>query len=657
MALPKYVKKFYFPNGSSRVQRQINGTTYSLANYTTGYEWNTGSHSFGSNGNYIIRPETLWKLDHPTYLGAQFTLSLYLSSAKWNSFVSLIMQKILAGFTGTFSLASEASIANEEIVIAAASAAYPCRCIMATAYCAINYNSFNSTTLVREIRMEVYVGVGSENFDGSKATSTVGAGTYCCHFQTDGNFRVSAYSSQLESVLQSIYSDYIAKAKVLLSPHMDSSGTTGNFTSRRLSETDVRLLIRGLNVEGYGVGARLSGSGTDVGTYYGSWTQDGTVDPSDPGETPTPPVPPGPPDPPSPPVIPDPDDPITPPGLPDIGGANLGFFSVYNPTDVAMRLVAQSFWSTSILDQIKLYFNNPMETIMGFGIVPVKPDIGASSHIMFGMADSGVSAPVVTSEYKIVNCGSRSLHTYYGSYLDFEPYTEVSMYLPYIGEVEMNPDEMMGREIGVLYYVNVISGDIVAMVTADGTIVYTAASNCFRQLPLSQYDMSQIIHSAIAAVESLGMGLVKAGAAAATAGASGGGAIQSAAGYGASDAEVNSAAFKAGAGTAPSMLNSVMSMKRHYQRSGRIGTGSGQLSYQKPYMIVLRPNLMLPDGAGDVGTNSDLKAYEGYPCNQIVTMSSLHGMTVVEASRLAIPGATANEIDEIMAMLKEGVIF
>lgn len=400
----------------------------------------------------------------------------------------------------------------------------------------------------------------------------------------------------------------------------------------------------------------------DIGGYFNlssdystfTLTEAGSVDPTDPGETPTPPVPPGPPDPPEPPDIPDPDDPITPPGLPDIGGANLGFFSVYNPTDVTMRLIAQSFWTTNILDQIKLYFDNPMETILGFGIVPIKPDIGAASHIMFGTVDSGVSAPVVTSEYKIVNCGSRPLHTYYGSYLDFEPYTEISMYLPYIGEVEMNPDEMMGREIGVLYYVNVISGDIVAMVTADGTIIYTAASNCFRQLPVSQYDMSQIIHSAIAAVESLGMGLVKAGVAAA---AGGGGAIQSAAGYGASDAEITSATFKGGAGAAPSMLNSVMSMKRHYQRAGRIGTGSGQLSYQTPYMIVLRPNLMLPDGAGDVGTNSDLKAYEGYPCNQIVTMSSLHGMTVVEASRLAISGATANEIDEIMAMLKEGVIF
>ena len=661
MALPRFVKNLYiWKKGSSSFQQeQIVGTTFDLTTYNrTVYA--TEQHEVASTAKYeIYSPSGMRMISPPdTFVGKIFNIGEYISQSLFDSFVDLIATKINNNETGQFSLMKDTALATTDLIIFGTTSTLDSgnKLVAFDVGCNITTNSFNPTSLQRNVVLNFGANYVIDAHWQNGRLDRTGSYSNNCYLATTGtNYRWSQYSADLITAMKGIYNK-LKTVSLTMSTGMTSSGNT--FSARNRNAVRFSLTCMGFPMDNFSTERLVSFADTSS-TGYGSWTQSGTIDPTDPGETPDPPVPPGPVDPPDPPVIPDPDDPITPPSLPGLGGCSLGFFTVYNPSDVGMRLIANKFWDPTFFDAIKQRFDNPMDTIIGFGIVPVEPVTGSSRHVMFGNYDSEVSALEVTSEYKIIDCGSRVLHTYYGSYLDFEPYTKVSMYLPYCGEVDMNPDEMVGKTIGVLYYVNVITGDIVAMVTADGSVIYTAASNCFRQLPMTQADYSQIIQTAVSAVVAIGAAV--AGGAAGAAGASAMGAQGSLPGLvqnSATNGEIMQGAVQGmlNNSPSPSMLNSVMATKMHYKRASQLGTGSGQLAIQYPYMIVLRPNLMLPDGTGDVGTNSDLKAYKGYPCNQIVTLSSCHGLTIVEDMRLSISGATVDEIEEVLSLLKGGVI-
>lgn len=336
-------------------------------------------------------------------------------------------------------------------------------------------------------------------------------------------------------------------------------------------------------------------------------------------------------------------DKIRPPEVPNISASGAGLITVFNPSVSQLAQLGSVLWSPSALEAIKQYFTNPMDTILGLGIVPVKPNTGVSREIYLGAYPSKVSAPVVDSDYVIVNCGSIVIDRYYGSYLDYSPYTKIKMFLPYIGEVDINPDEVMQTSLMVLYYVNVITGDIVALICANENILYTYAGNCIRQLPISSTDYSSIINTAVNAVGGIAMAVATAGAGNASIAAAG--AAKGATAAGKELAE--SRATMNNVSSANNLLGDVMSAKFNYKHAGSIGTGSGQLGYQKPYLIIERPNLNLAD---------NYKGFVGYPCNMTKQIGRCVGYTEIEASNLAVANATDAEVAEIKELLLQGVI-
>ena len=337
---------------------------------------------------------------------------------------------------------------------------------------------------------------------------------------------------------------------------------------------------------------------------------------------------------------------IEPPGRPPLSATGIGLVSVYNPTSSQLAQLGVKLWNPTALDAIKQYFTNPMDTILGCSIIPVNPSTAEPKNIHLGVYDTEVSAPVVDSDYVIINCGSIPINRYYGSYLDYDPYTKITCYLPYIGEIEVNPDQVMQKSLKVLYYVNVITGDIVAMLCADGSIIYTVAGNCIRQLPMSQSDYSAIINTAVSAVSTIASAAVGASAAGAVGGAVAG-AAKTTAGATVAEARTSAEISNQVMGAGNSLINQVMSSKMRYNHAGSIGTGSGQLTYQTPYLTIERPNLDLADR---------YKSFVGYPCNKTMQLSRCTGFTQIEATKLSIPGATDEEITEILQFLVEGVI-
>ena len=306
---------------------------------------------------------------------------------------------------------------------------------------------------------------------------------------------------------------------------------------------------------------------------------------------------------------------------PTITAIDSGFISVYSPSLAQLNSLANYMWTSSFETNLKkLFGDNAMGTIIGLGVVPVTPPIGGSRNVVLGNVDTGVPMPIVTGQYVKVDCGSITLLPKYDAFLDYEPYTGVDLFLPYIGTVQLSVNDVMGKTIKIVYLVDVISGACVAEVLCNGSVYYTFNGCCLTQFPVTNNDYSNVFHSAIQAAISLSSAIAGA--------------------FGGSVGSVVSGV----AGAANSALNAHPVVNR----SGSVAGSCGAMGVQVPYLIMSVPKM--------VDANAQ-NTYIGYPNFTTVYLSSISGYTEVENINITGLHATQQEQDEIKKLLKEGVIF
>ena len=311
--------------------------------------------------------------------------------------------------------------------------------------------------------------------------------------------------------------------------------------------------------------------------------------------------------------------------LPTIDAADLGFCTIYNPSKAQLKALASFMWSNSFdLDTYKKLFSDPMESIIGLAIVPVAPSIGGAKNVQFGIIDSGLSMSYCTSQFVKKNMGSCYVGSFANSFLDSTPYTKVSIYLPCIGIQQLSADDVIGHTLEVEYNIDILSGACCAMIKVSGRgVLYSYNGSCISNIPLSAINFSASIQNAISTVCSV---------AAIVAGIASGSAPISAMGA---------------AGLASNAANAAINAKPSVQRSGSLGGSAGIMSILRPYLIIERPDVSVPANiAHHVGQTSNITTYL-YNCS---------GFTMVDSVHLNGFNATSEELKEIDALLKQGVI-
>lgn len=334
-----------------------------------------------------------------------------------------------------------------------------------------------------------------------------------------------------------------------------------------------------------------------------------------------------------------------PPSLPTLSAAQVGFVSLWNPSQQEMKDLATYLWTgTFDLTNFKKLFTDPMECILSVGIVPVTPTTGTATEIVFGgSSHSGVNAKPVTSQFVTVDLGKVHINGQSASALDYSPYVKVSIFLPYCGTYALDADDVMDSDIELEYHIDIYTGACVAYLTitktnSDGSTLhstlYQFTGNCLASIPITGNDHSQFIQSM----------LFMGAAVAATVATSGAGApaIEGAAATGdvAGASAVNAV-------TASSAVNSVMSMKPNVLRSGNLSSTAGLLGKQRPCITVTWPNLCRPD--------TEYKLL-GMPVHKSGTLSDFEGFTIVSAVHVENILCTEIEKQMIEQMLYRGVM-
>lgn len=310
--------------------------------------------------------------------------------------------------------------------------------------------------------------------------------------------------------------------------------------------------------------------------------------------------------------------PITP--VPAVGIPGTGFVAIYNPTQSQLASFSQYLWSDNFIANIKKLFEDPMQAIIGLHMIYATPSRGADHNIVCGYLDSGVNSRTVSNQYINIACGAIKVSKYFGNILDYAPYTKIQLFLPFIGVVSLDTNEVMGSTLNVTYRVDVLTGACLAQVSVSrsdyGAVMYTFSGNCAVQLPITGGNYSSIIANTIGIGASIGATIASGGALAPVAVAG------------------------AAAGVSNSHLN--------VAHSGSIGANAGAMGGKIPYLIITRPK---PYNANNYNN------FYGYPSNNTIKLSSCTGYTRVKDIHLEnISSATDDELNEIESLLKEGVI-
>lgn len=365
--------------------------------------------------------------------------------------------------------------------------------------------------------------------------------------------------------------------------------------------------------------------------------------------------------------------------IPTLSASDTGFTRIYIPTLSQVKDLARYLWTDdtvieTIWNKIKQFFENPMEAIIGFNLVPVPvPSSGTKSFALMYI-DTGVDMDTAANQFIDVDCGTLPIQLYYGSALDYSPYTKISCYLPYIGMVQLNTDEVVGRTLQVKYRIDIVSGSCVAKIFVDGNCIYQYSGHCAITIPISASDFSSYVSAAIS-VAKLAVGAATGGAGGAAAAAlnadvgqqtgsmfsiqSGGsdvGQIQLFAQGGASgpgtqaEPEIKNTQASFSGITPQNVANTVgeiMTAKPHVQHSGSFSGNSGYLGVRRPFVIIERPNLCLPE---------NYQGLNGFPSMITMLLDECSGYTKVQQMVLSGCTATNPEQAEIMSLLKGGVI-
>lgn len=310
-------------------------------------------------------------------------------------------------------------------------------------------------------------------------------------------------------------------------------------------------------------------------------------------------------------------DPLPIPGLPDLGATDTGFVTLYNPTTNQLQALADKLWDSSIFDTdiFQKLFESPMDAILGLSIVPISVT-GSAANCVIGNYDSGVSMIKLDSQYYEIDCGSLQVSEFWGAYLDYAPYTKLMLWLPYIGFRQITPDDVMGLSVNIKYHVDVLSGSCVAYVMCDGKLIYSYQGQCSSQIPVAAHAYNNAVS----------------------------GAIQLAGAVGSMIATGGMTAPLVAPGMAQTAINT---MKGETQRSGGVGGTGGLMGVQKPYIVIVRPEQAVPINQNKL---------EGYPSLMSGPLSNFSGFTSIESIQLQGMSATEAEKEEILSLLKEGVI-
>lgn len=301
------------------------------------------------------------------------------------------------------------------------------------------------------------------------------------------------------------------------------------------------------------------------------------------------------------------------------------------PSDLAN--LQNWIFGETFLNDIRRLWTDPAEYLINISFYPFNgsvhdPASVVTRNISIGNLTSEISANAMLDGYSAkFYGGSFKLAEYYGSYLDYAPYTSAEIYIPYIGYKPLNINDVMGKTINLIY-------------VADWDTNMLTATLMVEDRPLTMYSGSFGVKLAISGTNANQVAETIAR------GASG---IISNVGMAIANVATNNIPGAIGSGI--QAIGSIMDTALDVQNSPRqFGTPTpltGLYNTQVPHVIIHRPIAAEP---------TDFKVQNGYSASYSAPVSSFEGYLQCNSVKLS-GGSTMSETEqnEIISLLTGGI--
>lgn len=284
--------------------------------------------------------------------------------------------------------------------------------------------------------------------------------------------------------------------------------------------------------------------------------------------------------------------------------------STFHMTKERLVQLGQFLWGSSIFDEFSLINNNPIENIISCKAIPYAIS-GTTQEITLGNVKTGVNGEKINQNFSKQTVGSVAIAEHYKNFLDYAPYTNVIIYLPYIGFKELDASLVMGKTLRIEYTLDVITGGCLAQIYVGKIRLYEFTGNIGVDISITASNRAQVESAYINA----GVGVVS----------------------------------SAMSGNVTGAVNSIIgaaTSQYHYSSTGNPSPSCVASTNRTCYVVIDRPQYQ------------PLKAFNhtrGRMCCLSKTIGSLKGYTVCDGN-IDISGisATDEEKDEIVNILSTG---
>ena len=151
---------------------------------------------------------------------------------------------------------------------------------------------------------------------------------------------------------------------------------------------------------------------------------------------------------------------------PPVANKRTNFYTVYAPTDENMKKINSAIFINN---------NDVIGKFISYKKFWCKIPTDGIAKMKAGNYDFKFEAPVVHGNIIDVECGSVNVEELHHSLLDYSPFSRLTIYLPFIGFMDLDDKMVMGKTVRVNYRVDVLSGRCLAEVY---TMIDDNAESC-----------------------------------------------------------------------------------------------------------------------------------------------------------------------------------
>lgn len=157
-----------------------------------------------------------------------------------------------------------------------------------------------------------------------------------------------------------------------------------------------------------------------------------------------------------------------------------GFVSIYNPTyDEVDVLSKKRFYSVTQSEMLDL-----SQYIISFRKLYVDIPQIARELVYFGKYNTNVSSNIITTNFIETDCGTITIDEYNENSLDYNG-VEIELYLPFVGSVSLNANQVYGKQLHLVYRTNPLNGDCVAILFSNNIQVAYSQGNVSFDVPIN----------------------------------------------------------------------------------------------------------------------------------------------------------------------------